>query len=162
MSYHRCISDSLRRVRERYRRARSKWFGTSQLDESGGTLVEFTVLAPLFFLIVFGIIEWGSIFYLQNSMINAAREAARSMAVQGLTTGQAQTIAANYLSGTGQTFNYTIVDLCTLSPPNKAQDISVQITTDAAEASIFNYLGMFTGVNLTSRVVMRKELACPP
>lgn len=130
------------------------------VGESGAALVEFTVVAPVFFLLVFGIIEFGSIFSLQNTMINAAREAARSMAVQNLTSGQAQTTAANYLTSYPETFSYSVVDGCTTTPKGQWADVTVTITTSAAAASIINYLNMFTGKNLTASVIMRKELAC--
>jgi len=126
--------------------------------ESGAALVEFTVVAPVFFLLVFGIIQFGMIFSLQNTMLNAAREASRSMAVQSLTASQAQTVAANYLKGYTQTFSYAIRDNCLDTP--KAQDVTVTITTSAAAASVINYLGLFTGKNLSASVIMRKELAC--
>lgn len=130
------------------------------VGESGAALVEFTVIAPVFFLLVFGIIEFGSIFSLQNTMMNAAREAARSMAVQNLTSGQAQTTAANYLTSYPETFSYSVVDGCTTTPRGQWADVTVTITTSAAAASIINYLNMFTGKNLTASVIMRKELAC--
>lgn len=130
------------------------------VGESGAALVEFTVVAPVFFLLVFGIIEFGSIFSLQNTMMNAAREAARSMAVQNLTSGQAQTTAANYLTSYPETFSYSVVDGCTTTPKGQWADVTVTITTSAAAASIINYLNMFTGKNLTASVIMRKELAC--
>jgi Flp pilus assembly protein TadG len=147
----------------RLRNWRSILIGPSEnqsedLSESGAALVEFTVLAPLFFLLVFGIIEFGSIFFLQNTMLNAAREAARSMAVQGLTSSQAQTIATNYLTGYTEAFTYSIRDNCLDTP--KVQDVTVTITTSASAASLVNYMGLFTGQTLNSTVKMRKELAC--
>lgn len=126
--------------------------------ESGAALVEFTVVAPVFFLLVFGIIQFGMIFSLQNTMLNAAREASRSMAVQSLTSGQAQTVAVNYLAPYNNTFTYAIRDHCLDSP--KVQDVTVTITTSAAAASVINYMGLFTGQNLSASVTMRKELAC--
>jgi Flp pilus assembly protein TadG len=128
------------------------------VSESGAALVEFTVVAPVFFLIVFGIIEFGLIYSLQNSMLNAAREASRSMAVQGLTSAQAQAIASSYLSGYPGPFTYAVNDRCLDSP--KVQDVTVTISTSAAAASVVNYLALFTGKNLTASVTMRKELAC--
>ncbi len=98
------------------------------------------------------------IFSLQNTMLNAAREASRSMAVQSLTSGQAQTVAVNYLAPYTNTFTYAIRDHCLDSP--KVQDVTVTITTSAAAASVINYMGLFTGQNLSASVTMRKELAC--
>ena len=130
------------------------------VGESGAALVEFTVVAPVFFLLVFGIIEFGSIFSLQNTMMNAAREASRSMAVQAMTSGQAQAVAANYLTTYPETFSYSVVDGCATTPKGQWADVTVTITTSAAAASIINYLNMFTGKNVTASVTMRKELAC--
>jgi Flp pilus assembly protein TadG len=36
-------------------------------DERGSPLVEFSVMAPLFLMVMFGIVEWGNIFYVQNN-----------------------------------------------------------------------------------------------
>jgi len=45
--------------------------------EAGQALPEFALIAPLFFLILFGIIQLGLLFAGQNGLTNAAREAAR-------------------------------------------------------------------------------------
>jgi Flp pilus assembly protein TadG len=47
-------------------------------DEKGGSLIEFAVIAPLLFVIVFGIIEFGLLFYDMAMITNASREGARS------------------------------------------------------------------------------------
>jgi Flp pilus assembly protein TadG len=44
---------------------------------SGQALVEFALVAPIFFLILFGIIQMGLLFGGQNSLVNAVRETAR-------------------------------------------------------------------------------------
>ncbi|NIQ95014.1 MAG: pilus assembly protein [Desulfuromonadales bacterium] len=45
--------------------------------ERGATVVEFTILASLFLLIVFGLIEFGIIFYQKHFVASAAREGVR-------------------------------------------------------------------------------------
>jgi Flp pilus assembly protein TadG len=47
-------------------------------DEKGGSLIEFAVIAPLLFVIVFGIIEFGLLIYDKAMITNASREGARS------------------------------------------------------------------------------------
>jgi Flp pilus assembly protein TadG len=135
------------------------------LDESdsGGALVEFTIIMPLFLLIVFGIIEWGLIFFLQNNMTNAAREAARTWAVQNQSLTQAQVcaLATGYLTGTQHTYQCTATDHCQLTGAARTPDVTVQLSLDAAAASVINFTGYFTGGTLVSRVTMRKETACP-
>jgi Flp pilus assembly protein TadG len=130
-------------------------------DESGAVLVEFTVLTPVFFFIIFGIIQFGSLLSLQNIMVNAAREAARTVAVQSQTAAQAQTIASNYLTGYPQVFTYTVTDGCATTPKGQWADVTVNISTPAAAASLINYNNLFTSTQkLSATVVMRKELAC--
>jgi Flp pilus assembly protein TadG len=143
-----------------FRRTRILWRGggvkraDSSLaqNESGATLVEFTVIMPLFFLILFGIIEYGTIFFLQYNMLNAARTAARTISVQGSTPAAAAQTACNCLPGSGQTYTITSSNSCPAS--------SVNISTPSATASVFNYLGMFTGNTLQAQVTMHIE-NCP-
>ena len=47
------------------------------LDEDGGSLVEFAVIAPLLLMILFGIMEFGILLYNQAVITNASREGAR-------------------------------------------------------------------------------------
>ena len=46
-------------------------------DRRGATVVEFAVLAPVMFLFIFGIIEFGRLMMVQQAMTWAAREACR-------------------------------------------------------------------------------------
>lgn len=50
---------------------------SKRVSERGQALPEFALVAPLFFLILFGIIQLGFLFAGQNGMTNAAREATR-------------------------------------------------------------------------------------
>jgi Flp pilus assembly protein TadG len=61
-------------------------------SERGQTLVEFALLAPLLFIILFGIIQFGFLFGGQIGLTNAAREAARYAAV--IQTGGGATAVA--------------------------------------------------------------------
>jgi Flp pilus assembly protein TadG len=150
-----CISNGPRRLRDWRNASATRVEVSPDQSESGAALVEFTVLMPVFFLIVFGIIEFGMIFFLQNNMVNTAREMARNISVQGLTPAQAKTQSCPLLAGTGQQFSITVTDSCPA-----VQDVTVQITVPTDKASFFNYLGMFTGGTLKAAVTMRKELTC--
>jgi hypothetical protein len=50
-------------------------------NESGTALVEFAIIAPLLFLLVFGIIEFGRAYNAQNTLTHAAREGVREFAI---------------------------------------------------------------------------------
>ncbi len=53
-------------------------------------MVEFAILAPLLFLLVFGIIEFGRAYNAQNTLTHAAREGAREFAItQDVVAGEA-------------------------------------------------------------------------
>jgi Flp pilus assembly protein TadG len=49
--------------------------------DSGAALVEFAIIAPLLFMLVFGIIEFGRAYNAQNTLTHAAREGAREFAI---------------------------------------------------------------------------------
>lgn len=46
-------------------------------DNRGAAMVEFAIIAPLLFALIFGIIDFGRVFFLYNNLTNAAREGAR-------------------------------------------------------------------------------------
>jgi Flp pilus assembly pilin Flp len=54
---------------------------TLMRNEEGAAVVEFALVLPIFFLIVFGIIDFGRAFYTVNNIISAVREGARYGAV---------------------------------------------------------------------------------
>lgn len=62
----------VRRWRDRHRRAR---------DERGATMVEFAIIAPLLFLLLFGIIDFGWLLNQQQDVRYGSREGARIAAV---------------------------------------------------------------------------------
>lgn len=47
-------------------------------DESGGSMIEFALIAPLLFVILFGIIEFGVLLFDKAMLTNASREGARA------------------------------------------------------------------------------------
>ncbi len=46
-------------------------------DESGTSIAEFAIVAGVFFMIIFGIIEFGRLLYTHNALTDAARRGAR-------------------------------------------------------------------------------------
>lgn len=54
-------------------------------DDRGAAAVEFAMLLPLLLLVLFGIVEYGSIFNAQLSLQHAAREGVREMVITGET-----------------------------------------------------------------------------
>lgn len=52
-------------------------FGRIRGGQRGQTIVEFALVAPLFFLLIFGVIDFGRLFYTQMTLQHALREAGR-------------------------------------------------------------------------------------
>ncbi len=130
-------------------------------DKSGANAVEFAIVVPVLLLIVLGIIQFGIILFTYNNMVQAAREAARTLAVQETTAADAQTIALNQLGFSGLAFTVTICEpagpTCS-APLDPASDVSVMITVPLSEATIVDILGLFSTGDLQATVTMRKEV----
>lgn len=58
-----------------------RWTRKNRTPRSGAYLVEFAVVAVIFFSFLFGIIEFSRFFFLRNICVNGCREAARWAAV---------------------------------------------------------------------------------
>jgi Flp pilus assembly protein TadG len=72
-------------------------------SEHGAALVEFALVAPILFLLVFGIVDFGRALFTLNNLTSAVREGARFAAVQSAGTTQAtvRQQVQNYLAEFG-------------------------------------------------------------
>jgi Flp pilus assembly protein TadG len=76
-------------------------------DEKGASAVEFAIILPLLVVFVFGIIEFGIIFYDKAMITNASREGARMGIVfrdPRITVPEIQGVVDNYSNGRMITF----------------------------------------------------------
>lgn len=55
----------------------TKTFLKTRAHERGGTLIEFTVVASVFFLMLIGIVAAGNLYYTHNALVEATRRGAR-------------------------------------------------------------------------------------
>lgn len=120
-------------------------------NNSGQALVEFAIILPLLFVLVFGIIEFGRYLYLKNSTTQAAREGARKAAVTSgwITSNNSTNIAAvkQYVI-TGSVISITTNNITiTPTPPVPGEAISVIIKTSFSSV-VPNLIPIFK--NLTS------------
>lgn len=125
-------------------------------ERRGLALLELVIVLPLLLAVLFGIIEFGSIFYTRHTMIQAAREAARAVAVQDGSTSDGIAAAEGMLSAMPNVnFDITITEP-SINDPN-ARDVVVEITAPLAEAAIIDPLGFLGSGDVRARVTMRKE-----
>ncbi|HTS41730.1 MAG TPA: TadE/TadG family type IV pilus assembly protein [Xanthobacteraceae bacterium] len=146
MSTRGCMTRSIFRL-ARLRFGKRAKLSRVLTDDDGAALVEFTILMPVLFLILFGIIEFGSMIFTQNNMTNAAREGARTSAVQGGTMANANTYACKFLAGSGMTFT---IKSTTVASASTCPDVQVQVSVPTATASLFNTFFGFSGGNITA------------
>ena len=131
--------------------------GYRQKNRRGAAAVEFAMVAPIFILLVFGMIEYGRMVMVQQILTNASREAARIGVLDGSTTAQVTTAATNYLTGASVSGATVAV---TPSPPSSAtygNPVTVTITIPFSNVSWLPspmYLG---GQTLKSVSIMRRE-----
>jgi len=119
-------------------------------DEQGAVTTEFTVLVP-FFLMLLVLFADGSTVYLTHSeMYTAARDTARRMSVDEITTvQQAREYAASRLLLGDREYTVT---------PSFGGDMTVSISLSIEDAAIFGYfLKPIIGRQLTATSTMRRE-----
>jgi len=119
--------------------------------------VEFAIVAPVFFLLVFGMIEYGRMVMVYQILTNASREGARVAVLDGATTNGVTTQVNNYVTDGGMTGATVTI---TPDPPSSAQygdPVTVTVSIPFDQVSWLPspmYLG---GKTLTSTTVMRRE-----
>lgn len=81
----------------RHRSTRRRMHGRGR---RGAAAVELAVVAPLLFLLLFGIIEIGRLLMVQQILTNASREGARRAIVENTTADEVESTVYNYLAET--------------------------------------------------------------
>ncbi len=122
----------------------------------GAALVEMALVLGLLLALVFGIIEFGSLFFLRQNMLHAAREAARTLAVQDATAAQAILVAQDHLADIASVdFTITVTEPDPNDPSD--HDVAVAITAPLSQAALGDPLGILGEGTLGVEVTMRKE-----
>jgi Flp pilus assembly protein TadG len=124
---------------------------------SGAAVVEFAVVVPVFFLLVFGMIEYGRLVMVQQVLTNASREGARVGVLDGATVTSVTSAVNNYLTSANINGSTTTVSP---NPPSSAAyggSVTVTVSVGFNQVSWLPspiYLG---GKTLTATSVMRRE-----
>jgi Flp pilus assembly protein TadG len=123
-------------------------------NERGSVAVEFGLIAPIFFLLLFGIIDFGRAFYTVHDLAAAVREGARYAAVLDDPVGRAdevRTVVKNFALSFGG------------SPVTDAQ---IEVDFDGASVVVrirdypFDFIVLPIGdVNMTRQATLRWERA---
>ncbi len=120
----------------------------------GSTVVEFAVVLPLLLTILFGIIEYGWIFSVRQTLQNAAREGCRLAVLK--TTGEPYTNVIDRVTSMVEPIGVTpTIELSHAVPGNPIEVVTVSVPI--AEVSL---MGNFFGprdYDLAGTCSMRKE-----
>ena len=125
----------------------------------GASAVEFAVVAPVFFLLIFGMIEYGRMVMVQQVITNASREGCRRAVIDGSTYADVQTSVTNYLTSAGiKNTTLTVTDNSN-GVPGSTQTVSLsgfgtgnadpKISWTAPSAILGNISGGVAGRNTT-------------
>jgi Flp pilus assembly protein TadG len=125
-------------------------------QEDGQSLIEFALTSVLFFMMVFGIIEFGLAIWQYNMVSDLAQEGARWAVVRGSSSTLLPTATStelqNYVQSRSPGFTVTVT--ATPADPSSAgpgTPISVQVTSSFSPVSA---LIPTTTLNLTSTATM--------
>ncbi len=120
-------------------------------------MVEFALVAPVLFLMVFGMIEFGRMVMVQQVLTNASREGARIAVLDGTTTADVTTAVQTYL--TGSSIEGATVAV-TPDPPSSAgygAPVTVSVAIGFDQVSWLPSPMFLSGRQLTATTVMRRE-----
>lgn len=116
--------------------------------------VEMAVVTPLLLTMLFGIIEFGWLFTVRSSMVNAAREGARLGALPGTSESEIVTRVQSLLEPMNIDDNATVnVTMPTSDDPI----VTVVVTVPRAQVSLVGNFFGFTSGNVEGQASMRAE-----
>lgn len=107
----------------------------SRRARAGAAAVEFAFVAPVFFVIVLAVFEFGRAMMVQAILTSAAERGARTGAMSGAQTSDVTSTVSSFLTNSGINGATTIV---TPSPPSSAypgQTINVTVSVPYASVS---------------------------
>lgn len=122
----------------------------------GAAAVEFALVAPLFIMMLFGIIEFGRGMMVQQMLVNATREGAREAVLPGATESAVKSTVVTFL--TNSSIPCTTDDV-TVSPDPETEFNNGQITVSVSiPFSTVSWIpSSYLTANLQASTSMRSE-----
>jgi Flp pilus assembly protein TadG len=126
----------------------------------GASVVEFAIVAPVFFLLVFGMIEYGRLVMVQQVLTNATREGARQAVLDGKETAEVKQVVVDYLHSSS--ISSADVDDVTVTPdpPKSAgsgDPVTVSVSISFNQVSWLPSPMFLGGKTMRAQSVMRRE-----
>ena len=126
----------------------------------GASVVEFAIVAPVFFLLVFGMIEYGRLVMVQQVLTNATREGARQAVLDGATTADVKQVVVDYLhssSISSADANDVTVNPDPPSDADSGEAVTVSVSISFNQVSWLPSPMFLGGKTMNAQSVMRRE-----
>lgn len=130
--------------------------GLRRRDRKGSSVVEFALVAPVFFLLMIGIIEVGRALMVQQVLINASRVGARRAVTLSATEAQVISAVNEYADGVGVS-GLTVAVSPDPAAASTGAAITVTASIDFADVSWIPSPWFMGGKTVSASSVMRKE-----
>jgi Flp pilus assembly protein TadG len=120
----------------------------------GAAVVEMAVVSPLLVVMLFGIIEFGWIMAVQNTLVNATREGARAGVLQGYDADDIEDRVTEYLTPMNlqEKVSISVTEATEADPV-----VTVSVRVPRADVSLLGHFFNFVHGELTAACSMRKE-----
>lgn len=127
-------------------------------DRVGAAVVEFALVAPLFFLFVMGMVECGRMMMVQQILTNASREGARRAVLEGTVSADVVAAVDSYLANSSISgADVTVTEVAPVSP-DYAKSLTVTVQVPFSEVSWLPTPMFVTGnYTLSAATTMRQE-----
>ncbi len=118
-------------------------------------VVEMAVVTPILLTMLFGVIEFGRVFMVQETITNSAREACRVAILQGSTDDEIEARFAEAMTATGLTITDGMLTIGHATTENPI--VTIQVAVPYSDVTLVgDYLGL-GDATLGSVCSMRKE-----
>ena len=134
-----------------------KSFRSCRRNRRGAAVVEFAVVSPVFFLLVFGMIEYGRMVMVQQLLTNAAREGARVGVLDNSTASDVTTAVSNYLTAARITTSTVTCNPTSPSSAGYGQPVTVTVSVPFSQVSWLPSPMFLGGTTMTASSAMRRE-----
>lgn len=128
-----------------------------QRKRRGVTAVEFAFVAPVFFIMVLGIIEFGRAMMVQSLLTGAAQQGARAGSLTNASTANVTSSVNNYLSSGGISGASTTVSPSPPSSASSGQSITVTVTIPYSQVSWLPSPSYLKTTTLRSTAIVVRE-----
>ncbi len=130
---------------------------SAQRRRRGAAVVEFAAVAPVLFLLIFGMIEFGRMVMVQQVLTNASREGARVGILDGATNNEVTSVVQNYLTSANIKGARIRTEPANIAHAGAGDSVKVIVEVDFDKVTWLPAPIFLGGKGLSAATVMRRE-----